>query len=150
MSGESTLYTVFASGCVATLYNVFAIEQRMIGKMSISELGDYCRMKSMMIMPEIAVFQWRRRVNNEGCVAYQRYPRVCRDMFCQMHICCMICDSREHEAFEICNGRVEGRCSVVQRMDNELQMLRNCWNVNSAELYHFFVNISQQNFNTCT
>lgn len=144
MVDHQLLQTIFAAGCVSTLYNIFNIEQKLVATLSIDEVAEYFEMKSSMHMPELAVFQWGRRVNKKGCVSFRRRPRLCHDMACQMHLACVVCDSREHGAIEMYGGTVATRCPVIQRMDNELQMLRNCWSVSGTEMYHFFFNISEQ------
>lgn len=143
MSSPTLMQTIVDSGCVSTLRKVFEIEQRIIGALSIGELYDYFALKASMHIPELAVFQWCRRVGVRGCTSYKRHPELCRSMSCQMHLSCAVCESREHDAIEVYSGVAITRCPVVRKLDDELQMLRNCWNVSGVELYHFFANLSR-------
>lgn len=132
------LQKIVDSGCVTVLRTIFDLEQKLVATLSIDDLADFYEMKSTLHIHELAVFHWYRRTSHIACVTFRRQPRLCRDMVCQMHTSCAVCQSEEHSAIEVYGGVATTHCTVVRRVAEELQMLRNCWNVTGTELFYYF------------
>lgn len=132
---------VFNAGCLSTLFKMYNVEQEMVSKLDIDDVADFYAFKSDMYSPPLAVFCWCSMADDNPCVSFKMTPSVCLDSKCKLHTRCIVCHDLKHTAVEIYSGAATTRCPVVQRMNDELQMLKNCWRINDAHLWRFFDSI---------
>ncbi len=136
---EELLRSIFEVKCVATLYNVYKIEQNMVATLEIGDVADFYQMKVEMHMPSLAVFVWCNMEDENLCLSFKARPRLCTDIAnCKLHGNCIVCHEAGHSAIEIHHGATITRCPVVKRINDELSMLKNLWHVSEAQLWRFF------------
>jgi hypothetical protein len=141
---DDLIRKVFNAGCVATLYNVYNIETRAVGKMSIDDAYSFFEMKVKLHTTPLAIFYWNATYNNDVCSSFAIDPIACEKTGCPVHGRCIVCRDYRHVALEMHNGLVVSRCVVVKRINDELQMLRESWRVDDALLWRFFYDLSKE------
>lgn len=139
--GDEELKSIVENGSVPTLRKVHAIESRMVSKLSMEMVAQFYEMKSEMHTPELAVFVWCNQVGLRQCCAYRVDADICFDLNCTLHVKCIVCNDVLHNAVDVVDGVIATHCPVVRRIGGELQMMKNCWQVNGARLWRYLDNL---------
>lgn len=129
---------VFNAGCVSMLYSVYNVEARMVSKLSIDDAYTFYEMKSKIHTSPLAVFYWNATYDTNICKSFAYQPRECTTLGCPVHGRCIVCRDKNHVVLEMYNGLVTTRCTVVKRINEELEILRESWKINDAMLWRFF------------